>query len=1003
MNFAQNRSLAAGEISPNLYAGVDLSRYRAGVKTLRNFYVMKNGGAENRPGTVFVRELRANLGRLVPFVFNTTQSYVLDFSYNAVATRQSFIRSGGTILEASQSITSFTNASPGVITKVAHGYSTGEEIYITSTYTNGSTPTGMREVHGRFFIVQRLTADTLSLRDIESVVDLNTTSYGVFTAGTMARVYKTTPPYVSTSEFLAMKWVQQADVMTFTEPAYMVYQLVRTSDTSWAWSQVPLDRLNDTFFITGAHTEWPEQITATAPTAGVSPDDYDFRYTVTSVDPLTGAESCAGVAGNYITFSAATKANPCSIHSVGHGLVTGDTISIFATIGMTQLNYRRFQVTVTGADDFTLNGIDSTNYGTYTAGGAFTRQYAKSYHQKLPTPTVPIVVEFRSDSAYVNGKGVPIQYKIYRADAQVSQIPHSNVYGYIGTVLVNAPQTTVTFKDQGFTPDLTQQPPFDSYPWYKANGYSLFPPLTDTEFPAACGLFQGRLCLGGSATFPERMGVSKINCPRVWTRETPLQDDSSFIFDIQGKTVSTIKHFVDLGQLVVFTETGEWEIRGDSAGILKPSAINQKLQSAHGCTDLPPLIVDGTALFVQRQGSLVRDLDWVFQLDGYRGNDLTIFAQHLVEGHTIIDWAWQKNPNSIVWAVRDDGVLLSLTYIREQQILAWAKHDTQGTVERVCVVPEGTEDALYLVVHRTAIVPGSSGSRNKVFLERMSTRLLATSQADNNFLDSMVSYDGRNTTAVTATISDGPPWTSGSTLTVTASSAIFVGDDVGRHFRVTGSDGTIVNFTIAGIGGGGTSFSGAVDADVPVSMRSVATTNWAWLENTIYAWHLTGLNVGVYADGYVVANPNDPSLAVITVTTGTALGGKVSLAGYYAVIHVGLPYTCDIETLDIDTINGEMLMNRVVQVSNVGIYFKSSRDVWVGHSAPASDSVQTGLTKMKRGRNEVSTAVPSLQSGPVVVGTKSQWIQGGHTFIRVIDPVPCTVLAISPSGLFWSK
>lgn len=1009
-NFKQQMSFVGGEISPSLYAGVDLNRYRTSLKTLRNFYVSKSGGAINRPGTVFVRELRSSLGRLVPFIFNETQTYVLDFSYNAVATRQSFIKNGATVLEASQSITSITKANPGVITKVAHGYSTGEEIYITSTYTTGSTPTGMRQINDRFFIVQKINNDTFSLRDIESVVDLNTTSYGTFVSGTMARVYKITPPYVATGEFLAMQWVQQADVMTFTHPGYMVKELIRTSDTSWAWGSVSLDRLNESFFIgslgVSQNTEWPTVMAATTPTAGIAPDDQDYRYTVTSVNPLTGSESCAGVVTSYQNITAASQANPCSITSNGHGLATGDEISIFVISGMTQLNYRRFTVTVTGVNAFTLNGVDSTGYTAYVSGGSFTVQYVKAYHQKLPTSTAPIVLTFHASASYANGAGLPIQYKIYRADAKVGTVPHPNVFGYVGTVFSSAPQANVTFNDIGYTPDITHQPPFDLYPFYKANGFAPYPPLTQTEFPAACGLFKGRLILGGSMNYPERIGCSKNGAPHVFTRETPIQDDSSFIFDLPQKEVSKIKHILDLGRLVICTSRGETQLKGDGNGNIKPSAINPELQSSHGSSDIPPLLVDGSALFVQANGSIIRDFDWKFELDGYRGNDVTIFASHLVEGHTIIDWAWQKTPNSIVWAVRDDGVLLSLTYIREQQILAWARHDIQGTVERVCCVPEGTEDALYLVVHRTAQVPGTTGTRNKVLLERMSTRLL-DDITEANFTDSSVFYDGRNATAVTMTIASGPPWISGSTVSLTASSAIFSGTDVGRHIRVTGSDGTVINITITAVNGGLAIVNGTVDATVPLSMQSVATTNWAWLANSVYAWHLDALNVSVFADGYVISNPTITGVGYGPLDTHpvymTVTAGLVTLNQYYAVIRVGLPYTCDIETLDIDTIQGETLMNKKVQASSVGIYFLDSREVYIGHQEPDDDHTTDGLVQLRRGKDEDLGDPPSLQSGAVIVPTRSQWIQGGHTFIRVIDPVPCAVLAISPSGLIWSK
>jgi hypothetical protein len=72
-------SFTGGEISPSLYARVDLARYATSLKTCRNFIVSSYGGVYNRPGTRF-RAASKNNGkvRLIPFQFNTTQTYVIE-------------------------------------------------------------------------------------------------------------------------------------------------------------------------------------------------------------------------------------------------------------------------------------------------------------------------------------------------------------------------------------------------------------------------------------------------------------------------------------------------------------------------------------------------------------------------------------------------------------------------------------------------------------------------------------------------------------------------------------------------------------------------------------------------------------------------------------------------------------------------------------------------------------------------------------------------------------
>ena len=74
------RSFAGGEISPEMYGRIDDVKYQTGLKTCRNFIVKPTGPAANRPGTQFVREVKnsANVTRLIPFTFSTTQTVVIE-------------------------------------------------------------------------------------------------------------------------------------------------------------------------------------------------------------------------------------------------------------------------------------------------------------------------------------------------------------------------------------------------------------------------------------------------------------------------------------------------------------------------------------------------------------------------------------------------------------------------------------------------------------------------------------------------------------------------------------------------------------------------------------------------------------------------------------------------------------------------------------------------------------------------------------------------------------
>jgi len=74
-------NFTAGELSPRLDGRTDINKYGNGCKTLQNFVVQPHGGASRRSGTKYVNEVKnsAHNARLIPFEFNVTQSYILEF------------------------------------------------------------------------------------------------------------------------------------------------------------------------------------------------------------------------------------------------------------------------------------------------------------------------------------------------------------------------------------------------------------------------------------------------------------------------------------------------------------------------------------------------------------------------------------------------------------------------------------------------------------------------------------------------------------------------------------------------------------------------------------------------------------------------------------------------------------------------------------------------------------------------------------------------------------
>lgn len=93
---AQQTSLTSGELSASLLGRIDVSRYYAGAQRLENVLVVPQGGVKRRPGLRHIGQLDDGLDgvRLIPFAFNTEQTYVLALT----AGKFRVWRSDGTLL-----------------------------------------------------------------------------------------------------------------------------------------------------------------------------------------------------------------------------------------------------------------------------------------------------------------------------------------------------------------------------------------------------------------------------------------------------------------------------------------------------------------------------------------------------------------------------------------------------------------------------------------------------------------------------------------------------------------------------------------------------------------------------------------------------------------------------------------------------------------------------------------------------------------------------------------
>jgi hypothetical protein len=990
------RNFSGGELAPGLYARTDVAKYQTGLRTCRNMIVQKHGGVRLRPGTPFVGEVKdsSKTVRLLKFVFNDAQTYVMEFGDRYIRWYQSGARIATSGVAAWVTATAYTEGD--LVT------SGGVTYYARAPHTSAATtqPATGADWQGAW-------------------------------AAQAGTIYEIPSPY-AVEHLSALQIVQSADVVTITHISYAPRELKRFDHTRWTLSTIvhgPSVAMPTNVALGGGSTGTARYYAVTAIKEGSFEESLptvatDVNRVPTTTQPTTITWDTAAGAISYNVYR--------SIDGQTYGLITS---SGGTPVEQTDNSWTDTDETATVStpdsrgiaagqlrNPLTISASTKAYDGKYTIRGL-----ARTLSRSTVTEDAPggeavgrvFVYYSRDGEARVLGADVILDHLLAASgsgstggttdDVTVSvpdngyaaltidvvpvvdSGPDDGDFSYevdaTGALIAWAVGSTQFSDDGTVAADLSIAPPTQA---------NLFAAVGD--YPAAVGHYQQRAIYGGSTAEPEKLYASRTGSFQSFTRSTPLQDDDAVAFTLVGKKVNVVRHVLDIGRLAVFTSAEAKIVRGDNAGILRPDAINPEKLSAHGIGTLPPLEVGDSALFVQARGNIVRDVTPI-QTDSYTGTDLTVFAAHLFKGKTVVDWDYAESPMSVIWCALSDGTLAALTYLREHGIWGWHRHDTDGWIENVCTVPEGDEDRVYFVVRRTI------NGVTKRYVERMAAYAIqdATRFSDVIFMDSALTYDGWNASATTITLTDATgTWDETQSLAVAASSGVFTSDDVGNGLVLVtldenGVETDRLRLTIE-------SFSNAAavtarpDRAVPAAFRSVASIHWARAVDTVSGLeHLEGERVSVLADGYVVASPNHIIDDEYVYADLVVTGGAITLDRPYALIHVGLPFIGDIETLDLDTAGNRTIKDQKTNVVRALMTVEETRGVFVGPSwGPIDDAPLASMQEAKLRDEEAEYGPVDLLTGDLDVPIESTWDSNGRFLVRQVDPLPLTLLSIAP-------
>jgi hypothetical protein len=972
------RNFAAGEISPSLYGRTDQLKYATGLRQCRNFIVQRHGGVANRAGTEYVGATKNNGAvRLIKFVFNDGQTYVLEFGDQYIR----WFTDGGRLVVSG--VTAWLIATAYVVGDLRSDG--GVTYYCTVAHTSGATT--------------------------EPGVGTAWQSNWYAFAGV---IYEIPSPYL-VADLDGIQVVQSADVLTIVHKSYAPRELRRYGATNWTLAAIafgPSVALVGTITPTGGTAGTIRYWAVTA--VGGDGDEEGLPSVVsgTNLVPTTGTATVLtwnpvptaiayniyrSLDGTSYGFVAQTGGTPATRLDTTWTTATSNvtTTTVGATVAAsTQARNPVVAVVADKAFDGNYTIVGQLTVSAVLGAPTLTQGYVRVYYSRGGEPRVDAGTRFGAAVFGASSTVSPFTIVLNVPDNGYSTLTIDlvpEVYGsgtgppsfsaQVDATSISNGTVTLSYSDVALAPDYSISPPTQR---------TLF--ASTGAYPGVVGQYQQRRGFADSINNPETVWFSRIGSRSSFAISTPLQDDDAVTFSLAGRQVNEVRHMIDLGRLVIFTSGGEFMVEGDANGILTPSAVNLRQQLYHGAALLPPIIIGNAALYVQARGTIVRDLVYD-SIESFKTNDLTLFASHLFDGYSLADWDFQQVQHSTLWAVRSDGTMVALTYLREQEIYGWHRHDTDGVIERVCVVPEGETDAVYLVVRRTI-----NGGTVR-YVERMVDRTITdlTDVRDLFFVDCGLTYDGRNTTAETMTLSGGVLWDEGEQVTITRSVGGFTALEIGNAIFFTDATGRVLRVNIEAYTST-TVMIGRAVRTIPVELRGVATTTWSRAVETLAGLdHLEGKAVSVFGDGAVVASPNNAAYTTVVTVTG----GKIVLPNPYAVVHVGLPYLSDLETLDIDTPQGASLKTSKMLINKVTVVVEKTRGLWWGGRPPTDDRVDPleRLDEMKIRDASDSYDPIALRTDDFDAVLQGRYNTDGRVFLRQVDPIPATVLAIMPQGV----
>ena len=637
-------SLNAGKLTPLIDARSDVEKYGFGCRTLNNMLPLIYGPVVRRPGTKYIANVQDDnvKSRMFPFIFSATIAYKLEFGDRIIR-----VYFGDELIDS-----------------------------ITSPY---------------------LEADLFQLQ-IRQSADVMWITHSSYASRKLSRV--TVKEFtLDTILFNKGPFIERNDIVEDDGKTLTVTGL--TIDTATAGA------VGVGNFTIESATDLSSLFPANRRFYVTDSTGNDTAYTVSADDPTTYVITTLTIFANE-TIATGDDDGQIMVDGGEVTLTASSAVFIIGTAGHTdalfKITHNRLQTTSNGSATGTGvigNAIDVKGSWTFTTAGNWA---AKIEIQRLEDGTNwetfrTYISTITAGAGSFNARKTDeeeadgVQYRINVVEytsgtIEATFIVNESTQDSIFRISAVASKTSATATAIIAAPDNVAATRWAEGSWSSVRGY-----------PGAITFFGERAVFGFTNSDQQNIWLSQVG--EFEDFEAGINDADSFAITLP--TANRGRWLGSLETLAAGTSGDEWRVRASNLDeALTPANFDIKRQTQHGSAAIQAQEVNDVILFVDFVARKIREYTFSDPIQKYIAPDLTALAEDITSGG-ITSIAVQRNPDSIVWmTIAKNPYLISMTYEREQNVVAFANHPLggNGIAESVIVTPGLEEDIITLTALR---------------------------------------------------------------------------------------------------------------------------------------------------------------------------------------------------------------------------------------------------------------------------------------------------------------